>query len=313
MSDLGPGARSERRALVTGAGGFIGRNAVRALVERGFEVHAVGTHPRESSDGVTWHVADLLDTAAAAELVERVRASHLLHLAWYAEPGLFWSSPINVRWLEASLVLLREFAEGGGQRAVGAGTCAEYDWSGDGVCHERDTPLAPNTLYGECKRSLHAVVERLYGASGGPSLAWGRIFFLYGPHEDPRRLVPSVALALLKGREAPCTEGLQRRDFMHCVDVGDAFAALLDGGVQGPVNIASGQAVSIAEVVSLVGDACARPELVRLGELPARPGDPDLLVADAARLRDEVGFTASWSLRDGIAETVAWWRGQLAR
>ena len=54
--------------------------------------------------------------------------THLLHLAWYAEPGLFWRSPENLRWVEASLRLLRAFAEHGGQRAVMAGSCAEYAW-----------------------------------------------------------------------------------------------------------------------------------------------------------------------------------------
>jgi nucleoside-diphosphate-sugar epimerase len=255
-------------------------------------------------------VADLLDARACVELVERVRPSHLLHLAWYAEPGALWASPANVAWLQAGLELVQLFAAAGGQRFVGAGTCAEYDWSGSGICREAETPLAPRTLYGECKRSLHGVTERLYAEPGMPSIAWGRIFFLYGPHEHPQRLVPSVARALLEGREAPCTDGRQHRDFMHCSDVAEAFAALVDGEVEGAVNIASGDAVTVAEVVSVIGEACGRPELVRLGALPQRPDDPAALVADTVRLREEVGFTADRSLREGIFDTVAWWREQ---
>jgi nucleoside-diphosphate-sugar epimerase len=312
MTDPVPGGPSPRRVLVTGAGGFIGRQTVPALRSRGFEVHAVSSRPRPDGDGVTWHVADLLSAGACEQLVERAACTHLLHLAWYAEPGAFWTSPANVQWLEASLRLLSAFAAAGGQRVVGAGTCAEYDWSTAGVCHETMTPLAPHTLYGECKRSLHAVAERMWAASGSPSLAWGRIFFLYGPHEHPQRLVPSVARALLDGREAACTDGRQQRDFMHCADVAEAFVALLDVETEGPVNIASGRAVTIAEVVSLVGEACGRPELVRLGALPSRPDDPDMLVADIARLQNEVGFTARRPLREGIFDTVAWWREQVA-
>jgi nucleoside-diphosphate-sugar epimerase len=314
MSELAGGASPSGRALVTGASGFIGRNALPALLRRGFEVHAVSSTPHAEQEGVTWHLADLLDTAASAELLRRVTPTHLLHLAWYAEPGSFWTAPVNVRWLEASLSLMRTFAELGGQRAVGAGTCAEYDWfSGAGVFREGDGALAPHTLYGQCKQSLQAVTERLYAAPAMPSFAWGRIFFLYGPDEHPARLVPSVACALLEGREAQCTEGRQRRDFMHSADVAEAFAALLEDRIEGAVNIGSGQAVSVAEVVSLIGEACARPELVRLGALPTRPGEPDVLVADTARLDEVVGFARPRALGVGIAETVEWWRERIAR
>jgi nucleoside-diphosphate-sugar epimerase len=313
MTDLVPGVPPVRRALVTGASGFIGRHAVAALSDRGFEVHAVSSRPHEDGEGVAWHVVDLLEAGAPEELLGRIAPTHLLHLAWYAEPGAFWTAPANVQWLEASLALLRAFAAAGGKRVVAAGSCAEYDWSTAGVCREADTPLAPQTLYGECKRSLCAVAEQLYAAERMPSFAWGRIFFLYGSHEHAQRLIPSVALALLEGREAACTEGLQRRDFMDTRDAGEAFAALLDGEAEGPVNIASGQAVSIAEIVSLVAEACARPELVRLGALPSRPGEPELLVADVDRLRKEVGFAPSHDLREGLFETVAWWRERLSR
>ncbi len=299
---------------MTGASGFIGRHALAALRRRGFEVHAVSSSPRAEEEGVTWHLADLLDTSASAELLRAVEPTHLLHLAWYAEPGAFWTAPVNVQWLEASLSLMRTFAELGGQRAVGAGTCAEYDWSsGAGVFRESDTAPAPHTLYGQCKQSLQAVTERLYAAPEMPSFAWGRIFFLYGPDEHPARLVPSVARALLEGREARCTEGSQRRDFMHCADVAEAFAALLEDRIEGAVNIGSGQAVSIAEVVSLIGEACARPEFVRLGALPTRAGEPDVLVADTARLREVAAFPGPRALGEGIAETVEWWRERIAR
>ena len=312
MTDLVPGVPPVRRALVTGASGFIGRHALSALRDRGFEAHAVSSRPHEDGKGVAWHVVDLLEAGAAEELVGRIAPTHLLHLAWYAEPRAFWTAPANVQWLEASLALLRAFAAVGGHRVVAAGSCAEYDWSTAGVCREADTPLAPHTLYGECKRSLHAVAERLYADADMPSLAWGRIFFLYGPYEHPQRLVSSVALALLQGREALCTEGRQQRDFMHSQDVGEAFAALVDHELEGPVNIATGRAVSVADVVTLLGEESGRPELVRLGALPARPDDPEMLVADIGRLREEVGFTPSHSLREGIAETVEWWRERLA-
>ena len=278
--------------LVTGATGFVGRQALAPLAERGFEVHAPGH--RE---------LDLLDVDAAAQFVANLRPTHLLHFAWYAEPGAFWESSENARWLDASTRLLEAFAASGGTRAVVAGTCAEYDWSGEGVLSERSTPLVPRTTYGAAKNALHAAAEQM-----SLSLAWGRIFFLYGPHEDERRLVASVTRSLIAGLPARVTHGRQVRDFLHVADAGDAFAALLDADVEGAVNVGSGEGVAIADVVQRIAALVGRPDLVELGALEASPDDPPLLVADVGLLRDEVGWQPSRSLDDGLRDTIEWWR-----
>jgi nucleoside-diphosphate-sugar epimerase len=299
------------RFLLTGATGFIGWNAIAPLAAAGLEVHAVTSRepPAGAPSAVTWHTADLLAPGAGEALVGEVAPSRLLHLAWYAEPGKYWRSPENVRWVEASLSLLRSFADAGGERAVLAGTCAEYDWS-HGFLSEGVSPLAPATLYGRSKHALREVGEA-FAAESGLSLAWGRVFFLYGPREDPRRLVSSLARALLRGEEAPTTEGSQVRDFMHVQDVAGAFCALLASGVEGAVNIGSGVPVSVRQVTDAVASATGRPELVRAGALPQREGEPPLIVADARRLREEVGFAPGYDLPGGVEQTVEWWRGHL--
>jgi nucleoside-diphosphate-sugar epimerase len=294
--------------LVTGATGFVGRHALLPLAERGYEVHAVTSRrpPPDLERLAVWHHADLLGPGGAEAVVDAARPSHLLHLAWYAEHGEFWSSPENVRWVEASLQLLRRFAAAGGERAVVAGTCAEYDWSRSPLS-EAGSPLVPATLYGAAKHGLH-VVSSAFAARAGFELAWGRIFFAYGPHEDPRRLVASVARALARGERAPASHGRQRRDFLHVEDLADAFAALVASDVTGAVNVAAGRSVAIREVVELLGELSGRPDLVELGALPARPGEPDELSADVGRLRDEVGWRPGRSLEEGLRETLAWWR-----
>jgi nucleoside-diphosphate-sugar epimerase len=243
--------------------------------------------------------------------VDRLRPSRLLHLAWYAEPGDFWESPRNARWAEASLELLGAFAAGGGERAVISGSCAEYDWS-HSLLHEGETPLAPKTAYGRAKRDLGrsagALCDRL-----GVSLVWGRVFFPFGPREDPRRLVASVTRALLAGSQAEVTEGRQVRDFLYVEDVGDALATLCDASVTGPVNVASGTGVRVADLVGRVAAACGRPELVRFGARPSRPGEPARLVADVRRLREEVGWRPSVTLEEGVLRTVEWWRSRGGR
>lgn len=303
-----------RRVLVTGASGFIGRHTLGALLERGFEVHAVtsrGASPHDAPAGVRWHGADLLDPAARGDLLAVVAPSHLLHLAWYAEHGRFWTSTENLRWAAATLELVRSFAEHGGERVVCAGSCAEYRWGESTLCSEATTPLEPATLYGHAKHATHAVLEAA-APQLGIELAWGRVFFLYGPDEAPGRLAASVARALVAGERAPTGDGTQIRDFLHVADVAGAFAALLDSDVTGAVNVGSGEARPLRDVIEAIGAAAGRPELLDIGALAARAGDPDVLVADVMRLRDEVGFTPAVGLRDGIEQTVAWWRAALA-
>jgi nucleoside-diphosphate-sugar epimerase len=295
------------RVLVTGASGFIGRNAVDALLEQGHEVHAVARRAGAPRAGVTWHQVDLLQPGAAEGLVHAVRAGRLLHLAWYATPGSFWTAPENERWIDASLRLLRAFGEAGGRRVAMVGTCAEYAWD-DELLREQDTPLEPATLYGACKHATHVAATGI-ARQLGVSLAWGRVFFLYGPGEDEARLVSSVARGLLAGEEVPTTDGRQRRDFMHVCDVAGALVALLAGEATGAVNIASGRAVRVRDVITLIAAEAGGLERVRFGELPSRAGEPPVIAGDTRRLTEDVGFQAMVGLEQGIRETVAWWRG----
>lgn len=291
------------RVLVTGATGLVGRRTVPALAAAGHDVHAVARSvPGDGVGGVTWHSADLL---ASADVIERVRADVLVHLAWNVEHGAFWTSPDNERWRDASLAVLRRFAAVGGRRAVLAGTCAEYDWtSGDGTMREGATPLRPGTLYGRCKDELRAAAEEL-GAQAGIAVAWGRIFFLYAPDEAPTKLFGSVARALLAGERAASSPGTQVRDFLHADDVGGAFAALAGSDVTGAVNVGSGVGVAVRELVTEIGRAVGRPELLDIGARPAPEGEPPVIVADAGRLRDEVRFAPRFDLASGIADAVA--------
>jgi nucleoside-diphosphate-sugar epimerase len=300
------------RVLVTGATGFIGRGTLEPLLAGGFEVHAAGRRgpDSEAAAGVHWEHADLLSERGVEEVLERVAPTHLLHLAWYAEPGAFWRSPENLRWLEASLRLLRAFAGRGGQRAVIAGSCAEYAWEERTRCREDVTPCRPATLYGASKHALHVVAER-YAEEVGMSLAWGRVFLVFGPHEHPARLGGSVARALVLGEPAACSHGEQVRDFLYSEDLAEAFVALLRSPVQGAVNLASGEPARVRDLVEALAGAAGRPDLIRLGARPAPAGEPAELVADVSRLREEVGWIPAASLEQRAAATIAWWRREL--
>lgn len=298
-----------KKILVTGANGFIGRHTLPILVQKGWEVHAVCfSAPAPAESGVIWHQVDLLNREAAIDLVASVRASHLLHLAWYVNPVDYWSSPKNFKWVRGTLDMLDAFREAGGEHIIAAGTCAEYDWN-YGYCREYVTPLAPTTVYGRCKHSLRQLLE-VYGEIHGMRIAWGRLFYLYGPHEAPGRLVPYVANALLKGADALCTHGNQVRDFLHVEDVASAFVALVDSMVAGPVNISSGYPVALKEIILSVADCLGVRDRVRFGALSSPMNESLLLVGECRRLND-VGWIQRFDLSTGIEQTVNWWKSKM--
>ncbi|MBV9772382.1 MAG: NAD(P)-dependent oxidoreductase [Gemmatimonadetes bacterium] len=297
-----------KRVLLTGATGLVGQFCVPALLERGYEVHALTSKSppprREDPSGIHWHRADLL-AEPPTELLATLRPTHLLHGAWYMEPERLYTSLENFRWVRASLGLLEAFAAAGGTRAVMLGSCAEYDWS-DGLCVEGRTPTVPTSTYGVCKLAL-GQLALAFARQAGLSCAWARVFFLYGPHENPNRLVASVVRALLRGEPAYCSTGEQRRDLLHARDVADACAAILDGPVEGVVNVASGEAVAVRDVIFRIADLLGRRDLLRLGARSAAH-EPPLVVADVDRLTNEVGWRPRFDLDTGLRDTIRSWR-----
>jgi nucleoside-diphosphate-sugar epimerase len=233
----------------------------------------------------------------------------MLHLAWYVEPGKLISHVDNLRWLASSIDLVRAFRDAGGERCVVAGTCYEYDWR-YGYCSEELTGTNAGTLYGASKNALRQVLEA-YGAVDGLALAWGRVFFLYGPREHPRRLVSSVIAALLQGRTAPTSHGRQVRDYLYVQDVADGLVALLVSKEVGCFNICSGNALTLRDIVEKIGTLIGRPDLLQIGAVAARANDAPLVVGDGVRTARAVGWTPRFNLETGLLLTIDWWREQL--
>ena len=294
-----------KRILITGAAGFIGRQTLPLLPDA--EIHAVSRQPAEQSDIVQWHQADLFDNVQTSHLLSAIRPTDLLHFAWDVRPSLYWTSLENYQWVSGTLNLLREFHENGGQRAVLAGTCAEYDWH-YGYCVEDSTPLDFNTPYAACKSSLYRMAMS-YAEQTNLSLAWGRIFFPYGDGEHPKRLIPYVIQSMLKQEAVQTSHGEQYRDFLYIHDVASAFVDLLNSDVTGAVNIGSGEPVRLKDIIYHIADMLDARQLVQLGVRPANH-EPPMIVADVQRLRQEVGWKPQYSLVDGLAKTIQWWQSQ---
>lgn len=302
---------ASRRVLLTGATGFIGSHCLRPLVHRGFEVFATyKSRQPPAVDGVRWFSADLLTRDGCRAVIDEAKASHLLHLAWYVEPGKLISHPSNLDWCCASIELLRLFHESGGSRCVAGGSCYEYDWR-YGFCNESTTPRQPDTLYGAAKLGLSEMMAA-FCASVGLSSAWGRMFFLYGPKEHPQRLVPAIVRALLSGELAKSSHGQQIRDYAHVQDVADGLVALLDSDARGPYNIATGRAITVASIVEALGELSGRSDLLRIGILPARANDAPMVVGDPMAAKRAFGWEAQIPLRDGLKATLDWWTRELS-
>ena len=295
-----------KRVLITGATGFIGRHCLTYLLQEGFEIFAISSKKiPEDSKGIHWIQYDLLHSTAIQELLSQIKPTHLLHLAWNATPGQFWTSRDNIDWLKVSIDLVQAFADHGGKRAVIAGTCAEYDWNAAEFI-ESKTPCIPHTLYGSCKLALQIITEAL-AKQLGFSLAWGRIFQPFGPHDYPHRYVPSVIRALSQKESIPCSHGNQIRDYIFIEDVADAFVTLLDSQLQGIINIGSGSGVSLKQIAEILSERLDGKELLQFGAIATGAGEPPQLVANTSRLQNELQWSPKYSLTEGLNRTIDWW------
>ncbi len=176
-----------KRVLVTGASGFVGRQAVAALRSSGFEVVAVSSHERVGRARCRLEAMRLARRCANRAPPRRGSPDSSLHLAWCTEAGKYWESPENPPWLDATRTIARAFGSIGGRRFVGAGSCAEYDWTvGDGICRETSTPLRPCFTV-RALQGCGSRCRRVGGARVQASLPRGDDFSISTGHSSIRR------------------------------------------------------------------------------------------------------------------------------
>ena len=302
------------KVLLTGATGFIGSHLARRLVASGVEVTAI-VRPSTSR----WRIADIVDAmdviecdlgdrAALEPRLRRAVPDVCIHLAWDGWSGPSLAAEENLSSLASSLELLRTLTHVGCPRFVGVGTCFEYAPSPSAM--SETSPLGPQDLYGVCKHSLSMAAAALSPVAR-MSVAWARVFLVYGPFDDERRLVPSLALSLIRGEPARMTLGEQMRDVLHVEDAASAIWTIAQSTQTGPVNVASGDRVRVVDVARAIAAIVGRPDLLHIGALPYRASEPPVLVADTTLLRHTIGWSPSHDLTSGLTQAVAWWRAQV--
>lgn len=312
---------SGTRALVTGAGGFIGSHLVRRLVEDGVEVHGVtsavsSVYPIrlvDLRDHITLHEANLADRGAMDVLVDASRPTHVFHLGAYTHVGKSWQRvdecvQVNV---QGTVNLLQALSGSGYTRFLNMGTSEIY---GDiEAPFQEDKPVNPISPYAASKYAAERFCRVFFQGYGFPIVLL-RPFNAYGPAQTVDRVIPEIIIRALRGEDLLMTQGRQTREFNYVEDVADGLVrAALTPGIEGQLfNLGCAEDVSIRELTTAILDLMGNPVRAQFGALPDRPTEIWTMRSDNTRSREILGWKPQHSLRAGLEKTIAWYRAQLA-
>jgi dolichol-phosphate mannosyltransferase len=301
-----------RRVLITGAGGFVGINVARRMIERGHEVHCLVRASHRSwrlndlggSAGI--HVADLLEAADLDALLGTLRPQWLLHLAAYGAYASQTEPRTCVRTnVEGTVNLIDAAARHGVERFVNTGSSSEYGFK-DHAPGE-DEALEPNSLYAVTKAAATAYASDAARA-GRLHATTLRLYSVYGPYEEPTRLVPTLIVHGLAGGFPPLVAPDTARDFVYVDDVTSAYEAALGAEIPpGRVyNVGTGTQTTLRTAAGVARSQFGITAEPRWGVMPPRTWDTTAWVANIARARAELGWAPSTPFEEGFRRTATW-------
>jgi nucleoside-diphosphate-sugar epimerase len=302
-----------KRVVVTGAGGFVGANLARMLVDRGHEAHLI-VRPGASrwrleglSESAEIHETDLADSGEVNALMSRLRPEWIFHLAAHGAYSWQDSGPEMIRSnIVGTVNLLEAGLRAGFEAFVNAGTSSEYGFR-DHPPSENE-PVEPNSFYAVTKASA-TLYCRYMAQKHRVNTTTLRLYSVFGPYENPGRLVPNLIVQGLKGRLPELAQPSAAHDFVFTEDVCEAFlaAASRTGGEAGAVyNVGSGVQVTLREVVEAARRLIPVAEEPQWGSMPDRAWDAKVWVADIRRIRSELNWTPRHSFEQGFRKTVDW-------
>jgi dolichol-phosphate mannosyltransferase len=307
------------KALVTGAGGFVGANLVRHLLARGDEPVAI-LRPGPDSwrlEGIAADArvefVDLTRPEDVVRLVARVRPDVIFNLA--AHGAYSWQTDldemlaVNVRATETLLEAARHVDA----RFIQAGSSSEYGLS-ERATTELDR-VKPNSHYAITKVAATHLC-RLAAAQHGQHAVTLRLYSVYGPWEEPGRLMPTLVERALDGTYPPLVAPETARDFVWIEDVCDAFvrAAVTDLVDRGAVlNVASGAQMTLRGLADLVRSLFEIEGDPVWGSMPARSWDTSVWVGDPSAAAAVLGWTATTPLEQGLHAVASWMQADDAR
>lgn len=299
------------RIAITGASGFVGANLADRLLRSGVEVHAL-LRPKHDPwrlaemKGLRVHAVDVTNAQAVDAVLGSVRPEIVYHLAAYG--AYHWQHEVatiqHVNVL-GTLNVVRAAITSGCSSVVVAGSSSEYGFK-DHAPGE-DEVVAPNSDYAISKTSATHYCGWLSARSGVPVTTL-RLYSVYGPFEEPRRLIPRVIHEGLLGRLPELAGPEVARDFIHVEDVCDAFVLCAERvrDCAAVFNVATGRQVTLRQVAAIAREHFGIAGQPQWGSYPGRPWDTSVWVGDASRLRS-LGWTPRIEFADGFASTAEWW------
>jgi dolichol-phosphate mannosyltransferase len=302
-----------KRALVTGAAGFVGANLVRRLMADGHEVHVV-VHPDSDrwrldaiSGEIAVHIVDLEDVEEVRRTVAAARPDWVFHAAAHgAYPHQTDLRRMVATNLLATVNLLEATLEAGFEAFVHTGTSSEYGLKNHPPA-EDDLP-EPNSYYAVTKASATLYCGYVARARAAPIRVL-RLYSVYGPWEEPTRLMPRLVTLGLCRRWPPMANPATARDYVFTEDVMDAYMAAATVADQEPgavYNIGTGMQTSLSEVVDIAGRVLGIDHQPVWGSMPDRSWDATVWVADPTLAFKRLGWMARTNLSDGLRSFVDW-------
>jgi dTDP-glucose 4,6-dehydratase len=304
-----------QRALVAGAGGFVGSHLTDALLADGWEVVGLDNFLTGRRSNLT-HLRDeprftLVESDAADALQISGPFGLVLHFASPASPPRYMAHPIET--LHAGSIAteaLLEVARRDGARFVLASTSEVY---GDPHVHPQTedywgnvNPNGPRSVYDEAKRYAEALTAA-YRRSFDVDTTMVRIFNTYGPRMDPAdgRAIPAFIRAALNGDDIPLHgDGSQTRSLTYVADLVRGILALAFSGHPGPINIGNPREQTLREIAELVLSLTGSGSTIV--ELPRPTDDPERRRPDITLATQILGWAPEVAAEDGLATTIDW-------
>lgn len=316
------------KILVTGADGFIGSHLTEALAHAGAKVTALALYNSFDSHGwlddlpepvrgrLTLIRGDVRDAAFVSRIVQ---GQHLVfHLAaLIAIPHSYAAAQSYVETnVLGTLNVLEAARQYGTERVVHTSTSEVYGTAQTMPIAETH-PLQGQSPYSASKIGADMMAEAFARSFGLPAVTL-RPFNTFGPRQSERAIIPTIirqALdpdcdAIMVGDTTPV------RDLSYVEDTVAAF--MTAGSAPGiefgqPYNAGSGKAVTVADLIEIIRGLTGTTKPVRHDESRMRPVNSEVraLLADSSRLQRETDWRPRTSLKDGLEQTIAWWRGRM--
>ena len=306
-----------KRAIITGAAGFVGANLTRRLVQLGHQAHvllAPQTNDWRRTDlrtDVTVHIAALDDADSVAQVVATIRPDWIFHLA--AHGAYSWQTGAD-RMVRSNVVgtinLIEACLKVGFEAIVNAGSSSEYGVT-DHAASEQDR-LEPNSMYAVTKAAA-TLFCRHVARSKDVWISTLRLYSVFGPFEEPQRFVPTLILRGINGELPPLVGPDTARDFVYIDDVVDAclLAASQPTAERGAIyNVGTGVQTTIREAVAVAQKILGISAEPHWGTMPDRSWDTTVWVAVNRKIRTELAWTPRHSFEQGFRHTVDWFRSK---